>query len=536
METNRQNIAEIEIAEEFEIGREFGNIQEFSDAFSISAMQKGIMFFVKQRNKTSITLFCKEPECTFKVIARNKIITSKCTVRHMNPIHSCVGDGTGIRRQTKSIKRVIKTAGLPGITPQNLMAKFRTEFQCDVLYSTAWSAIKTAKESAEIVLENSYEFLPSLTEKIRARGDIANYECASNGEFRRFFLMWNASIHFFGSSRKLLYLDGTFLAGTNKGTLLVAVSQDGCDQLVLIAIAIVESENSESWNWFVHNINSNMNINHLSVIVMSDREKGIINAVNTVIPLCSKAFCLRHIGSNLRIAFRDQAALGLYWSAANTYSIEEFNRKMNLLCNLNQPCHQRLIDIGVDKWANSMFPVPRFGKNTNNPAESLNSALKQFISNDITNLIISINNYTMIKFNERRQKRFRGLIVDKYQKILSEKIREGASLTNVQSSSTIYLVDQIHEVNLANKTCDCNEGKDMGIPCMHICSVLQKNHINPISFISKVYLTETYNNQFAHNILPLTSKNLLRSNVLPPLTRRARGRPRTRRIRASFER
>ncbi|KAF7700630.1 hypothetical protein CDIK_0933 [Cucumispora dikerogammari] len=104
----------------------------------------------------------------------------------------------------------------------------------------------------------------------------------------------------------------------------------------LIAIGIVESENSESWNQFVHNINSNMNTNYPSDILMSDRKKDIINAVYTLIPLCSKAFCLRHISSNLRIAFRDKAALGLYWSAANTYSIDEFNYKINLLCALHQ--------------------------------------------------------------------------------------------------------------------------------------------------------------------------------------------------------
>lgn len=42
-----------------------------------------------------------------------------------------------------------------------------------------------------------------------------------------------------------LYIDGTFLAGTNKGTLLVSVSQDGCGQFVLFAIVVFDSENSE---------------------------------------------------------------------------------------------------------------------------------------------------------------------------------------------------------------------------------------------------------------------------------------------------
>lgn len=45
-----------------------------------------------------------------------------------------------------------------------------------------------------------------------------------------------------------------------------------------------------------------------------------------------------------------------------------------------------------------MFPVPRFGKNTSTPA------LNQFISHDITNLIISIVNYNY-KIKRKRHKR-----------------------------------------------------------------------------------------------------------------------------------
>jgi hypothetical protein len=79
-------------------------------------------------------------------------------------------------------------------------------------------------------------------------------------------MMWNASKEFFERSRKLLYVDGTFLAGPNKSTLLVAVSQDSCDQLVLISIGAVESENADSWNWFIDEINLCMNINQPNAI------------------------------------------------------------------------------------------------------------------------------------------------------------------------------------------------------------------------------------------------------------------------------
>ena len=106
---------------------------------------------------------------------------------------------------------------------------------------------------------------------------------------------------------------------------------------------------------------------------------GIINAVNQIAPLCSRAFCVRHIAKNLRSSFRDNIAMGYFWRSVNTYSTDYFNNQMSKLQLHNQPFYQRVSDIGVDKWANSKFPVPRFRKNTNNPANQSIPHLKSML-------------------------------------------------------------------------------------------------------------------------------------------------------------
>jgi inorganic pyrophosphatase/exopolyphosphatase len=102
-----------------------------------------------------------------------------------------------------------------------------------------------------------------------------------------------------------------------------------------------------------------------------------------------------------------------------------------------------------------MFPVPRFGKTTSNPVESMNSALKKFIGQDITSMIVSINNYSMRIFKERRQKRFQSSIVDQCIKKLTKNGTQSLTLTNLasSSSSSIYLVDLNYIVNLETKSC-----------------------------------------------------------------------------------
>jgi hypothetical protein len=109
-----------------------------------------------------------------------------------------------------------------------------------------------------------------------------------------------------------------------------------------------------------------------------------------------------------------------------------------------------------------MFPVPRFRKTTSNPIESMTSALKKFIGQDITSMIISINNYSMRIFNESRQNCFQSFIVDQCIKKLTKNVTQSLTVTNLASSSSIYLVDQNYIVNLETKSCDCREGYDIG--------------------------------------------------------------------------
>ncbi|KAF7685897.1 hypothetical protein CDIK_3355 [Cucumispora dikerogammari] len=196
METPNLNINEQNLSQEFAEKTEFLTIQEFAEAFSISALEKGIGFVVKQRNKTSISLGCKEISCTFIVRARYVIFLSKCVVKQSYPFHSC----TSIRvnqRQTGSLKKVIKNSNVTNLTTRQLVTKMKTEYNRQIPYATAWSSIQSAKRSSGILLNNSYRFILSKTSKIRENDDISTYLCDEDGCFKRFFILWNSSKEFF---------------------------------------------------------------------------------------------------------------------------------------------------------------------------------------------------------------------------------------------------------------------------------------------------------------------------------------------------
>ena len=54
----------------------------------------------------------------------------------------------------------------------------------------------------------------------------------------------------FTHCRPVICVDGTFLTGKYRGQILIAIGQDGNNQVVPLAFAFVESENIDSWTWF----------------------------------------------------------------------------------------------------------------------------------------------------------------------------------------------------------------------------------------------------------------------------------------------
>jgi hypothetical protein len=55
----------------------------------------------------------------------------------------------------------------------------------------------------------------------------------------------------FAHCRPVISVDGTFLIGKYRGTLMVDVGMTVENQLLPLVFALVEGENNESWKWFL---------------------------------------------------------------------------------------------------------------------------------------------------------------------------------------------------------------------------------------------------------------------------------------------
>ncbi|XP_074325396.1 uncharacterized protein LOC141663533 [Apium graveolens] len=137
--------------------------------------------------------------------------------------------------------------------------------------------------------------------------------------------------------RPIIGLDGCHLKGPIGGQLLTAVGCDSNDGMYPIDWAVVEAENSETWNWFLNLLAYDVNIiNSGGWTFISDRQKGLINALTTVVPITEHRFCVMHLYRNM---YKDHKGVGsrtLLWLAARSTTEFMFNKHMSELKKLSK--------------------------------------------------------------------------------------------------------------------------------------------------------------------------------------------------------
>ncbi|KAJ0054128.1 hypothetical protein Pint_01509 [Pistacia integerrima] len=77
---------------------------------------------------------------------------------------------------------------------------------------------------------------------------------------------------------------------------------DANSGIFLLAICVCEAENNDSWGFFLGLLHDFLgDLEH--VTFMSDRQKGILNALEAKWPNARSRFCARHVYANFRKKF-----------------------------------------------------------------------------------------------------------------------------------------------------------------------------------------------------------------------------------------
>ncbi|XP_058218412.1 uncharacterized protein LOC131329341 [Rhododendron vialii] len=106
-------------------------------------------------------------------------------------------------------------------------------------------------------------------------------------KFERMYICWAAlKKGFIEGCRPIIGVDGCHLKGPHGGQLLAAVAIDGNNQIYPVAYAMVEVEDEASWSWFLEHLKNDLEIpNEPTFTIISDKQKGLINAISNLLPV-----------------------------------------------------------------------------------------------------------------------------------------------------------------------------------------------------------------------------------------------------------
>ncbi|XP_052107437.1 uncharacterized protein LOC127740493 [Arachis duranensis] len=227
---------------EFSVGMEFGSRESVISAIKSYTISRGVDY----------TVYESEPQTFY----------AKCKGRY-NGKHTCTM-GTISQDHAKLDSDTIADAIRPlveadhSIKVKSVIAEVQGRFNYTVSYRKAWLAKQKAVVKVFGDWEVSYQTLPVLLKAMtvkmpRSRVQIKTLPVYRESEevqgvrvLHRVFWSFYPCIVAFRHCKPLVQVDGTHLYGKYKSSLLVAVAQDGNQNIVPIAFAIVEGETADA--------------------------------------------------------------------------------------------------------------------------------------------------------------------------------------------------------------------------------------------------------------------------------------------------
>ncbi|GJT45450.1 mutator type transposase [Tanacetum coccineum] len=274
-----------------------------------------------------------------------------------------------IDNNTDKKYRVIKSlATNPDIHVMAVQDQMQKQFEVGVLKMKTFRAKRIAsdimigsyREQYSLLREYAQELInqnPGTTVRIDVQQE-PNPESLTR-IFRRVYVCLGALKQGFRAcGREILGLDGCFMSGPWPGQILTAVGVDANNGIYPVAYAIVEAESKASWCWFLNLLGEDLGIEaNFNYTFISDRQKGLIQAIASVFPSAEHRYCVRHIHENMKSQFKGGVYKEMLWNAAKATSEGEFKKKMGELKSFNSDAYDWLMKIPLEQWSRAHFSV-----------------------------------------------------------------------------------------------------------------------------------------------------------------------------------
>ncbi len=100
------------------------------------------------------------------------------------------------------------------------------------------------------------------------------------------------------------------------------------------------TDSKETWTWFLRNLRRAFpSIADSDTVVTSDRDKGLLNAIDYVAPRAVSGYCCFHLKENVRKSYGEHMA-ELFWRSVSVGEIR----------SIDSDCADYIMSIGVSSW------------------------------------------------------------------------------------------------------------------------------------------------------------------------------------------
>ncbi|KAL8472249.1 hypothetical protein ACS0TY_029459 [Phlomoides rotata] len=487
----------------FELGMIFGSKDEFRKVVQSHAIQSRRTLHFPKNDKIRIYARCRGDGCDWGINLVKIKDQATFHIRLYNLSHKCppifkvknvksswLGEkftpdfqNEPKRKVDGWRKRIMKELNVNSSRQQAYRAKIKAleiiVGKPDEQYSKLWDyaqELRTSNPKSTIVLDNDDE-----------------------GIFRGMYVCFQAvRIGFNSGCRPFIGVDGCWLKGPHGGILLSAVGVDPGNSIFPLAYAVVSKENKDTWGWFLRLLKSDLNIGRPSAYtIMSDKQKGLIIAVNEVFPGAEHRFCVRHLHNNFqKTGFRGLAFKNLLWKAARATTVGKFNLAMEEMREMDSSAANWFSNKPPNEWSKSHFSEhSKSDMLLNNVCECFNAAILDARDKPVITMFEWLRQWLMTR--------------------LQIECFDGSQFA----------------IDLEGRKCSCRSWGLSGIPCKHAISAIVDMGLDPEDFVHTCYSLDTYKRVYEHPILPISGQlewaKTLYIPPMPPSFLRKIGRPAT---------
>lgn len=313
-----------------------------------------------------------------------------------------------------------------------------------------------------------------------------------------------------------------------------------------IAFGIVDAENIENWKWFLGELNKCVRaVRNLTFV--SDRQKGILEAVSVVFPTSHHSFCLNHLRANVREKlagipnpFKDNI-VKLFRKCAYAPTAAFFQQYMQRLRRVGVARLIELLDdLPAHNWANAYFRGRRYGEMTSNAAESFNNWILEARHLPITGTVDMIRHKLTVQFSTRRAEaeKWVGKICPVMEERLVKALDEGRTWDVVSANDDVIEIRAAVDtffVNIVRRLCSCHEWQLNVFPCAHAVRALYGTGRDVYEYVDEYFHVNCFKEVYKESVLPVPSSERRQFNsscgetIKPPITKKQPGRDKKRR-------